>query len=240
MAIEPDALEVLRGNHRRWLAKLGILHKPWLILGSAPSPTLPADLLEHCARVDVNNSGKTANALGLPPADLTFRKRKKSWEEHPYVRTRGLLWLHTKPLWMMHLKLLTMPHVRYSSLMRATRREREAIVNAVSGGLPADIGDVGKVTNGVATLCYALFTGVPSVTLAGFSLTKMGHSYDDKGKTRRQIAEDTFVLTRLRDRGNIFTTEPDLSEHIGLPFVRDRGDLATGIEDPPGKEMRHR
>jgi hypothetical protein len=225
MAIEPDGLETLRENHRRWLSRLGILDRPWLILGSAPSPTIPPELIGYCARVDVNNSGKTANALGLPPADLTFRKKKKSWEEHPYVRTRGLLWLHTRPLWSMRLKLLLRPNVQYKSLMRATKGEREAIVDAVSGGLPADVGEVGKVTNGVAALCYGLFLGVPSITLAGFSLMKMGHSYDDKGKIRRQIAEDTVVLTRLRSRGNVFTTEAELSEHIGLPLVRSGEDV---------------
>ncbi|WP_027997459.1 hypothetical protein [Sinorhizobium arboris] len=240
MTIEPEALEKLREKHRRWLSRLGILDKPWLILGSAPSPTIPPDLIGYCARVDVNNAGKTANALGLPPADLTFRKRKKSWEEHPHVRTRGLLWLHTKPIWVMYLKLLAMPHVRYKSLMRATKDEREAIVDIVSGGLPSDIGEVGKVTNGVAALCYALFMGVPSVTLAGFSVTKMGHSYDDKGKTRRQIAEDTYVLTQLRDRGNVFTTESELSEHIGLPFVRDKGDIAGKPGTPIGPDRRQR
>ncbi|RVK33123.1 hypothetical protein [Sinorhizobium meliloti] len=240
MTIEPEALEKLREKHRRWLSRLGIIDKPWLILGSAPSPTIPPDLIGHCARVDVNNAGKTANALGLPPAELTFRKRKKSWEEHPYVRTRGLLWLHTKPIWVMYLKLLAMPQVRYKSLMRATKVEREAIVDAVSGGLPSDIGEVGKVTNGVAALCYALFMGVPTVTLAGFSVTKMGHSYNDKGKTRRQIAEDTFVLTQLRDRGNVFTTELELSEHIGLPFVRGKGDIAGKPGASIGPDRRQR
>ncbi|MBM3094317.1 hypothetical protein GFB56_26595 [Ensifer sp. T173] len=225
MTSEIATIETLRESHRHWLSSLGILDTPWLIFGSAPGPTLPPDLIEYCARVDVNNSGKTANALGLPPADLTFRKRKKSWGEHPYVRTRGLLWLHRRPLWVMHMKLLLKPSVRYKSLMRATKAEREAIVNFVSGGVPGDVGDVGKVTNGVAALCYGLFVGVPSVTLTGFSLTQMGHSYNDKGKVRRQIAEDTFVLTRLRDRGNIFTTESELSEETGLPFVRNRGDI---------------
>lgn len=230
MALDPGALEALREKHRHWLSQLGILDRPWLILGSAPSPTIPPDLIGHCARVDINNSGKTANALGLPPADLTFRKRRKSWAEHPHVRTRGLLWLHNKPLWWMHLELLAKPHVHYKSLMRATRAEREAMVVAVSGGLPSDIGEVGKVTNGVAALCYALFMGVPSVTLAGLSITKMGHSYDDKGRFRKQIAEDTFVLTRLKERGDVFTTELDLSETVGLPLVRDKGGLSAELQ----------
>ncbi|MDQ0322870.1 hypothetical protein QO002_005076 [Pararhizobium capsulatum DSM 1112] len=226
MITQPDHLQSFRTEHRRWLVNLGILDKPWLLFGSAPDPTLPEDILRHCARVDINNSGKMANMLGLPPADLTFRKKKKSWEEHPFVRTRGLLWLHTRPLWIMRVKLLFKPSVQYKSLMRATKSDREAIVQLVSGGLPADVGDVGKVTNGVAALCYALYMGVPSVTLSGFSLTKMGHSYNDKGSVRRQIEEDTFVLTQLRNRGNVFTTERELSEHVGIPLARTYTDIS--------------
>ncbi|WP_421869729.1 hypothetical protein [Pararhizobium sp.] len=227
MNTDIDHLQNFRAEHRKWLTKLGILDRPWLLFGSAPDPTLPQEILQNCARVDINNAGKTANQLGLPPADLTFRKKKKSWEEHPYVRTRGLLWLHTRPLWVMHLKLLLKPNVRYKSLMRATKSDREAIVHHVSGGLPAEIGDVGKVTNGVAALCYALFMGVPSVTLAGFSLQKMGHSYNAKGSVRRQIEEDTFVLTQLRDRGNVFTTERDLSDYVGIPLAQSYQDISA-------------
>lgn len=235
MANEPIDLEDFRERHRLWLKKLGILDKPWLLFGSAPSPTLPPDLLAACARVDINNSGKTANALGLRPADLTFRKKKKSWDEHPYVRTRGLLWLHTRPLWVMHLKLLLKPGVRYKSLMRATKAEREAIVNLMCGGLPTDVGDVGKVTNGVAALCYGLFLGVPSVTLSGFSLTVMGHSYNDKNSTRRQIAEDTYVLTKLRDRGDVFTTEAGMASAVGLPLVTGYDDLQRQVTEGAGR-----
>ncbi|WFU86296.1 hypothetical protein QA644_14250 [Rhizobium sp. CC1099] len=125
-----------------------------------------------------------------------------------------------------------MPQVQYKSLMRATKDEREAIVTAVSGGLPPGVGELGKVTNGVAAVCYALFMGAPSVTLAGFSVTKMGHSYNDKGKLRRQIAEDTFVLTQLRNRGNVFTTEGELSAQIGLPLVRNRDDIEKHMASP--------
>ena len=223
--MKKQELQALRETHRRWLAKLEILDRPWLVLGSAPNPTLPSDIVAHCARMDVNNAGKTANMLGLPAADLTFRKRKKSWEEHPDVRTRGLLWLHTRPLWVMRLKLLMKPSVRYRSLMRATKEEREAIVEHMCGGMPKDIGETGHVTNGVAALCYALFMGVPSVTLAGFSLTVMGHSYNEKGNTRRQIAEDAYVLSKLRERPDVFTTEEGLSASIGIRHVSRLEDI---------------
>ena len=214
-----EDLDQLRKKHQAWLRKLGILDKPWLVLGSAPNPTLPPDLLKRFARVDVNNSGKTAAMLGLPPADLTFRKQRKSWREHPFVRTRGLLWLHRRPIWLMHLKLILRPTVRYKSLMKATKAERQAIVEAVCGPMPEGVGELGKVTNGVAAVCYGLFVGVPSVTLAGFSLTTMGHHYNSKNSKRRQIEEDRYVLMQLCKRGDIFTTEAELSEHSGLPMT---------------------
>lgn len=218
----------MREKHRRWLSKLGILDKPWLIFGSAPDPTLPSGLVERCARVDINNAGKTASALGLGPADLTIRKRKKSWKEHPNLQTRGLLWYHTAPLSMMYLRLWLKPGVRFKSLKRATKDERNAIVHLVCGGVPEELGETGKVTNGVAAACYALYMGVPAVVLAGISLSKMGHSYDDRGRRRRQIDEDAFVLQKLRNVRNLFTTETDLAARTGIRLASGSSCLAVG------------
>ena len=74
-------LGMLRENDRAWLDELGILHKPWLIFGSAPNPTLPSGHLSEWARVDINNSGRTAAGLGLAGADLTIRTQRKSWAD---------------------------------------------------------------------------------------------------------------------------------------------------------------
>ncbi|WP_394891358.1 hypothetical protein ACG873_08720 [Mesorhizobium sp. AaZ16] len=205
-----------RDRQREWLDGLGVLNRPWLILGSAPSPILPEALLRSHARVDINNAGRTAQQLGLGDADLTFRKKTKPWSEHPTLRTRGLIWYHTAPVMLLYLRLLLLPRVHVNTIMRIKRAERDTIVRAVAGISPRGVGDRGKVTNGVAALCYGLFVGVPEIVLAGFSLSKDGHSYNDVNRPRRQVEEDTLVLSQLRDRSEILTTEPSVAETIGI------------------------
>jgi len=212
----PVLPEGFREQQRAWLKSLGILDKPWLILGSAPSPTLPPDLLRSHARIDVNNAGRTAQMLGLGAADLTIRKKNKSWAEHPTLETRGMLWYHTAPLFIMHLQLLMHPRVRVKSLMRASKVERDAIVELISKVSPRGAGETGKATNGVAAICYAIFVGIPEIVLAGLSLSKDGHSYDGLKRTRRQVSEDRLVLTRLKDHPNLLTTEVDLARDVGI------------------------
>ncbi|MCB8837075.1 hypothetical protein [Aurantimonas sp. VKM B-3413] len=206
-----------RLRHRRWLEKLGILDKPWLIFGAAPNPTVPAELVSGTyARVDINNAGRTAAELGLGPADLTLRAKKKSWQEHPHLDTRGLLWIHTAPAMFLRLLLLNKPYDSIGTVAPFRRRDRDLIVTEVAGVSASTVGDLGKVSNGVAAICYGLLLGVPSIVAAGISLSKMGHSYDDLGRTRRQIDEDRLILGRLKADPRLSTTEPDLAAETGI------------------------
>lgn len=208
-------LETIRDRHRLWLQGLGILDRPWLILGSAPNPAVPAALAARSARIDINNAGRTAAAMGLGPADLTLRTEKKSWTEHPDLDTRALLWVHRRPL-LMRWELWRQSRARIDELRRWTAEEREAIVDAVIGDAVAGTGKWGKATTGVAAICYGLFVGVPQIVVAGFSVDQAGHSYDTLNRARRQVDEDLFVLERVRDRPELSTTETDLAERAGL------------------------
>ncbi|WP_442582721.1 hypothetical protein ACSBOB_12555 [Mesorhizobium sp. ASY16-5R] len=205
-----------RDRQRRWLSSLGIYDKPWLILGAAPSPTIPEGILSTHARVDINNAGLTAKSLGLGRADLTIRKKSKSWDEHPTLNTRGLLWYHTRPSWVLKINLMMMPQVQVDSVMKLTRSERDALVDIVAGEGVRGTGDIGKASNGIAAACYALFVGVPEIVLCGISLTKQGHSYTNLVKTRLQVEEDALVLSHLKTRPDVFTTEPDLAAEAGI------------------------
>ncbi|WP_133170038.1 hypothetical protein [Kumtagia ephedrae] len=221
-AIVSRDLERIAVRHMQWLDELGIRHKPWLIHGSAPNPTIPAEIAHSHARIDINNAGRTAAALGLGRADLTVRARKKSWEEHPHIDTRGLLWMHTWPPALLRLQLIGKPYDHIGSLMSLKRPERDAIVTHVAGVSVRAVGDLGKVTNGVAMICYAMLMGVPEVVVAGISLSKVGHSYDQQGRPRRQVEEDAFILERLRSRAELFTTEQDLASDAGLKLWNSR------------------
>ncbi|TCU14637.1 hypothetical protein [Rhizobium sullae] len=217
----------LKRRHTAWLDKLGIRHRPWLIFGSAPNPTIADEFIELCARVDVNNSGRTAEMLGFGRADLTIRKRRKSWLEHPRLNTRGLVWFHTAPTAIMRLQLLLKPHVRVGTLQKLTKDERNAIMNEIVGPIPEGIGKIGKATNGVAAICYGLFLGAPSIVVSGMSVTKMGHSYNEVGKTRKQIDEDIYALTKLSAYPNLFTTEAELSEITGMTLIQNATELSA-------------
>ena len=207
--------------YRRWLDTRGMLDRPWLVLGAAPSPTLPPAALAARARVDINNAGRTAEELGLGRANLTFRSKKKSWAEHARLDTDALVWIHTLPSWAARLDLLRRPHVHVGTVRTLTRVDREALVLQESGASLAEVGELGKVTNGVAALCFGLALGVPRIALAGISLTAAGHSYDDRGRTRRQVDEDTVVLRALAARPEVETTEPGLAELTGIRLVSE-------------------
>lgn len=209
-------LAALTKRHSAWLDHLGLLHKPWLVLGSAPEPTLPPELVSTHVRVDINNAGRTAAALGLGRADLTLRAKHKSWEEHPHLDTRGLLWVHTWPSALLRLLLIGKPYGYIGSVVSLKRDERHAIVTHVTGASVSGIGDLGKVSNGVAAICYALLLDVPQIVVAGMSLSKAGHSYDQLQRERRQVDEDTFILGLLKHQDRLWTSEPNLATDAGL------------------------
>jgi hypothetical protein len=220
--VNSSQLETIRDRHRLWLRQLGILERPWLILGSAPDPTVPPSLAARSARIDINNAGRTAAALGLGPADLTIRTEWKSWAEHPDLESRALLWVHSRSLLVMRWEMWRRSNARVGELRRWTAQEREAIVDAVIGDAVAGIGRWGKATTGVAAICYGLFVGVPEIVVGGFSVDQAGHSYDTLNRARRQVDEDLFVLERIRDRPELSTTEPDLAGRAGLRLHVER------------------
>ncbi|MBO0664543.1 hypothetical protein LQ948_18515 [Jiella sp. MQZ9-1] len=203
-------------TQKRWLKPLGIVDRPWLILGSAPDPTIPDGILATHARIDINNVGRTAQAMGLGQADLTVRAKKKSWEEHPHIDTRMLLWIHTVPALVLPLLLIGKPYDHIGRVRPLRRRDRENVVLEVSGVPLEGFGDLGKVTNGVAMACYGLLLGVPEIVLSGISLSKVGHSYDQLGRRRRQVDEDRAVLTALAPEPRLSTSEADLAAESGI------------------------
>ena len=217
----PTLGDGFREAQRTWLARLGILDRPWLIFGAAPGPTLPGDIVRTHARIDINNSGRTAQEIGLGPADLTFRKRSKPWAEHQDLNTRGLIWYRNAPLLFVRIELALRRRAKVEHLMRVTRGERDTVVDLVAGTELSAVGSRGKATNGIAAACYGLFVGVPEVVLSGVSLSRNGHSYNQTGRKRLQADEDRLVLSRIKDAPNLFTTEADLAAEVGLKLWQD-------------------
>ena len=203
----------------RIVDELGLASKGWIVFGSAPDPLLPTSLTGRYARVDINNAGRTAQELGLGPADLTIRTKKKSCSEHPTLDTKALIWIHTIPAPMLRLLLLTKPHRSIGRVAKFTKAERDALVETVSGVRLENVGPWDKVSNGVAAACLGLHFGVPEIVLSGISLSKAGHSYNQLGRTRYQVDEDRAVLSALSKDPRLATSEPDLAADLGLRLV---------------------
>ncbi|NDV88062.1 hypothetical protein GTW51_15265 [Aurantimonas aggregata] len=210
----------LRETHRAAMDRLGLLQRPWVILGGAPEPTMPAALLASHARVDVNNAGLAAKQRGWGPADLTVRRPVESWTVFPDLETKALLWYNARPRWRQRWKLMRQRQAKIGALVSLDPDDREAINQGLIGPEILAIGELGKPSTGIAALCYGLFLGVPEIVLSGFSFTRAGHSYDTLARPRLQVAEDRLALERLRSDRGVATSEPELAEDLGLRLWR--------------------
>jgi hypothetical protein len=210
------SLDHFANGHRRWLRGLGLLDRPWFVLGGAPEPTLPTELVATHARVDINNSGRTAVALGMGRADLSIRRAKASWSAHPELDTRGLIWFTEKNILLLRLELWHRRHASVDSLVRVKRTLRDALVAHVVGPEIKDVGKLGKPSNGIVAVCFGLYFGVPEIVLTGVSLTQQGHSYDQLNRPRKQVDEDLHVLQILSRDARVATTERELAVTTGL------------------------
>jgi hypothetical protein len=173
-------------------------------------------VVSESVRIDINNAGRTAVSLGLGRAGLTIRAHRKSWEEHPHLDSRGMLWVSDYPTLWMRWQLSRRKQAHVDHVMSWHRRERDRIVEFVVGEPMLGVGDYGKATNGIAAACYGLFVGVPRIVLAGISAGMPGHSYDSLDRPRRQIEEDIFVLERIGRRRELMTTEATLAAAVGM------------------------
>lgn len=209
-------LVAIRESHRAQIDRLGLLHRPWVLLGGAPEPTMPEALQASHARVDINNSGLAAKRLGWGPAALTVRRPVESWEVFPDLETRAMLWFSPRPKWRQHWKLMRQRKAKIGALVSLHPDDREAINLAMIGPEMISIGELGKPSTGIAALCYGLFLGVPEVVLSGFSFARTGHSYDTLARPRWQIAEDRHALQQLRGDPRVATSEPELAADTGL------------------------
>ncbi|KAB0682763.1 hypothetical protein [Aureimonas leprariae] len=212
-----NGLDRFARSQRRWLGGLDMLDRPWYVLGGAPQPTLYPELARSYARVDINNSGLTADRLGLGPADLTIRRAKVNWTVHPTLSTHGLIWFTRTPASLLRLRLATKHRrVTAGSVMRIAKPDRFKVVAAVIGAEVRSVGSHGYPSNGIVAACYGLYFGVPEIVLTGVSLARQGHSYDTLNRPRRQVEEDTFALARLAGNARVATTEPELADATGM------------------------
>lgn len=222
---EPGVANVLRerswarvlGYHRAWAGHRGLLDRPWFMLGSAPSPTIPAVLPKHSAYVYIKYAGHSARKRGLPNADLTLLLTKTEPRQIAGLTTANVLLMGASfPIGASIKRLVNRNRSRQGELYR---RERDEFIIRTLGSLFAGVGTEKRPSNGISLLCYALALGVPQIVVAGMSLESDGHDYTDAVKRRRHVEEDRAALKKVAKLyPGVSTSEERLHRLTGLPL----------------------
>jgi hypothetical protein len=213
------SLESVKERNRQWLASRGLLARPWLVLGSAPNPSIPTDLAKRAELVCINNAGATAARLGLPPASLTVRNSNKEWNSVAGCTMPLVLWMsNANPVEVYWTKLFkAKAHVgEIRAMNKAVRAE---ITDDILGSGVAEVGRMHKPSTGIFAALYGLFTGAPAIILAGLSMEGDGYSYGTLAGIQHHRDEDLFAMRILAARyPSVSTTERDVSERTGIPM----------------------
>lgn len=216
----PEGFDAVRRRHRTWLSGLGLLGRPWLVMGSAPSPATPDPMPARTAFIHVKYAGRTARILGLPEGDLTMLLEKTQPEQIEGVTLHNVLRMRRKLTIPQQLKK-RLPFARFSEY-DLTHKERDDFIVGTVGSLFPDLGEEERPSNGVGLICYAIAVGVPRIIISGISLDTIGYGYaPDLKKRRRHIAEDEAALAVMAARHpQVCTTEESLSRITGLPLYQ--------------------
>jgi hypothetical protein len=80
-----------------------------------------------------------------------------------------------------------------------------------------------KISNGVFAALLAIYSGARPVVLAGISLSKGGHSYNNLNTERYHVNADAAALSLANRRGlPLFAADRDLAEESGLSVWNGR------------------
>ncbi len=209
--------ERVLGYHREWARHRGLLDRPWFMLGSAPSPTIPAILPANSAYVYIKYAGHSARKRRLPKADLTLLLTKTEPRQIAgLTMTNVLLMGASFPIGASIKRLLNRNRSQQGELYR---RERDEFIIRTLGSLFAGIGTEKRPSNGISLLCYALALDVPQIIIAGVSLESDGHDYTESVKRRRHVEEDRAALQKVAKLyPGVSTSEESLHRLTGLPL----------------------
>jgi hypothetical protein len=211
----------VREDHRRWLAHHGLLDRPWFVLGSAPHPNIPHELLNDAALICINNSGITTSRLGMRPADLTFRNKSKEWKTIEGIKVPLLVWV-CKPWQVWWKRFLISRKTELGEIRVMRRKERKHIGEAILRE-PNRVGEIGKPSTGIFAALYGLFVGIPEIVLGGFSMDKKGYAYQTERMRMLHRNDDQFALeTIAKHYPNVSTTEHVVAEATGVPLYLEK------------------
>jgi len=204
--------------------RLSILKgKRCLVLGSAPSPTLP-DPKDYDVLVCSNGSAIVAHDLGLqkPTASVLHRRvienptesRRLIREKIGQCESIGLVVLCKKGGKHTPSSVAQALNVRFDGLFNLSASHSEHLLRSVSGVKGLERGQ--GVSVGALTVAMAVHCGAKSVLVSGISFKGGGDAYSDKVFQRPHVSNDIafFALMRII-RKCIIPLEEDLKLIMG-------------------------
>lgn len=195
------------------------------VLGSGPGCRPPPGEAAAWKLASVNGSQVMAEPWGMTPALTIFgntfvhvtpsnREARKVLQGR---RTGQLLGIGERKKYFYFKRVLRELGYSAQSLSLLTPAFRDEITTSLIG---RGAGDTGKASNGIFLALLALHLGADEVLMSGFSLTRHGHAYNDKGLPRQHIDADRNVLAEIARQGlPIRTNDPEFAAESGLPLV---------------------
>ena len=205
---------------------------PVLLLGSAPTATVPADYGPHWRLVCVNASQAGGARLGLGDPDLTilrsglFASGKVDLEAVDALRgrrSRHVLFRGEAPELEDTRRRLAEIDYRFDTLGMLGLAQRERIILSGCGGLLNLIRVNRNISNGMLALfcCLDLFDG--PIVMSGFSFSVAGHAYSASNLPRNHIAHDAFALRLIGQQGcRVFVSNRAFAAESGLPVWSEK------------------
>lgn len=220
---------------------------PVLVVGSAPVSHKPVDFDESFRVITINGSQMVTKAWGIEAPDVAlvqFNQIEGTNTNAVEVRRvlNGerakmlyvLLWRKDRQRLEDGLKAF---NYRYDTLEIVDRYKRMALLDRVGGVKCSELGADDKCSNGINAVLFALYNGATAVIITGINPDSGGHVYNQENLTRLHVRKDKEVLLRLIERGYpVFTTDPAVSQSVGLPLWEGRAKAArTGGSDAKAK-----
>lgn len=220
---------------------------PVLVVGSAPVSNKPVDLDESFKVITINGSQTVTKGWGIAAPDVTlvqFNQIEGTNTNAIEVR-RVLNGERTKMLYVLLWRKererleegLRKFNYGYGKLEIVDRYKRMALLDRVGGVKCSELGADDKCSNGINAVLFAIYNGATEVIITGINPDSGGHVYNTENLTRLHVRKDREVLERLLERGYpVFTTDPAVSESIGLPLWTGRAKAGRTAEaDTKGK-----
>lgn len=201
---------------------------PVLLLGSAPTASVPADFGHDWTLVCANAAQAGGDRLGLASPQLIVLRTNFFDAGRVHAEAREALRNRSAT----HVVFRGVPEQKayvadqladlaftYETLTVVERQKRERIVLQAVGNVPALIAVNRDLSNGVFSLCCCIDLFRQPVVMSGFSFSVAGHAYNASNLPRAHVDQDRKALRIIQSRGwPVYASEAKFAEESGLPL----------------------